>query len=371
MNDLNQDGCDMLAARFMYCACILFALVSLIPSNLASATVSYYESISAIGGAALKDQLHELIDNDRTYSYKQVWNILKDVDQDPNNPANVLTFYHTRSVPKSELTSQTNNGSNTWNREHLWPVSFGFPSKSDVPHNDVHHIRAEDASINNDRGNYSFGSVYDGTEHGEARGNYYNSYRRTWEPSPDRKGDVARALFYMIVRYEGDDHKEPNLEYRSNIPFNGSILELIQWHLDDPVSQEEQIRNSKVFRWQGNRNPFIDYPHWVEAIWGSEEIPVIEAPAPELVRTLALFIDKSDEEAFAAFISNSSLSDNLGKIKYQASLRFRDYKQGLEAQKTFQETLEQESGESFASPEDARAWLRDLVLIHLPNALEP
>ena len=43
---------------------------------------------------------------------------------------------------------------------------------------------------------------------------------------------------------------------------------LLKWHREDPVSAWEIQRNNLVEDKQGNRNPFIDHPSYVDLIWG-------------------------------------------------------------------------------------------------------
>ena len=95
----------------------------------------------------------------------------------------------------------------------------------------------------------------------------------SWEPPESIKGDIARAMFYMDIRYEGD-HDEPDLQLTDNpaeITTEGNkmgrLSTLLNWHLQDPVSPEEKSRNNAVFTHQKNRNPFIDHPEWVTKIW--------------------------------------------------------------------------------------------------------
>ncbi|HPF69022.1 MAG TPA: PKD domain-containing protein, partial [Candidatus Krumholzibacteria bacterium] len=107
-----------------------------------------------------------------------------------------------------------------------------------------------------------------------------------WEVWLDRRGDVARALFYMDVRYEGGNHgitgyAEPDLILTDNLAlieasntgsnestaYMGLLSVLLQWHLQDPVDAKEQARNDAVYGYQGNRNPFIDHPEWVECVF--------------------------------------------------------------------------------------------------------
>lgn len=112
-------------------------------------------------------------------------------------------------------------------------------------------LRPEDVRVNADRGNLDFDS---------------------WQPRDAVKGDVARMLFYMAVRYEGTDGFA-NLELNDSVnngaaPYVGRLSVLKQWSRQDPPDQSEKNRNQLIYdRFQHNRNPFIDHPEWVAAIW--------------------------------------------------------------------------------------------------------
>ena len=89
------------------------------------------------------------------------------------------------------------------------------------------------------------------------------------------KGDIARILFYMDVRYEGGED-EPDLAVTealnnvADVPNIGKLSTLLDWHLQDPVDDFEMSRNEVIYGIQGNRNPFIDHPEYVSILWGSD-----------------------------------------------------------------------------------------------------
>ncbi|MFJ5548032.1 endonuclease I family protein [Streptomyces sp. NPDC093225] len=224
---------------------------------------SYYAAAEGKTGTALKSALHGIIKTQSKISYSAVWDALKNTDQDPNNTNNVILVYSGRSQSKS-----TNGGGvNDWNREHVWAQSHGDFGTSAGPGTDLHHIRPEDVTVNSTRGNKDFDMG--GSAVGEAPGSRTDS--DSWEPRDAVKGDVARMIFYMAVRYEGEDGY-PNLEVNDSIngsvPLHGRLSVLKQWNELDPPDAFEQRRNQVIFdTYQHNRNPFIDHPEWVEAIW--------------------------------------------------------------------------------------------------------
>ena len=94
----------------------------------------------------------------------------------------------------------------------------------------------------------------------------------TFEPPDVAKGDVARAMFYMDVRYAGDTDGEPDLQLVDEVNTSGTQLgklsTLIHWHFQDPPDDFERQRNNLIYtNWQGNRNPFVDHPEWVLKVW--------------------------------------------------------------------------------------------------------
>ncbi|WP_328890793.1 endonuclease I family protein [Streptomyces sp. NBC_00316] len=231
---------------------------------LATLDDTYYRNALGKTGTQLKSTLHSIISVQTKISYSQVWNALKDTDQDPANSSNVILLYTGRSEPKSD-----NGGSvGQWNREHVWAKSHGDFGTVTGPGTDIHHLRPEDVTVNSVRDNKDFdngGSAVSG-----APGNYTDS--DSFEPRDAVKGDVARMILYMAVRYEGDDafaDLEPNDEVdNGSAPHIGRLSVLKQWSQEDPPDTFEKRRNDVIYnQYQHNRNPFIDHPEWVEAIW--------------------------------------------------------------------------------------------------------
>ncbi|MED7953044.1 endonuclease [Streptomyces sp. BE303] len=225
---------------------------------------TYYKNAIGKTGAGLKASLHTIIGTGQTkISYDAVWNALKVLDQDPNNTANVILLYSGTSRAKS-----LNGGSvGNWNREHVWAQSHGNFGTSAGPGTDLHHLRAADVQVNSTRGNKDFDKG--GSAVGGAPGSYTDA--DSFEPRDADKGDVARMILYMAVRYEGDDSwpdLEPNDSINGSTRFHGRLSVLKQWNEQDPPSDFEKRRNQIVFdTYQKNRNPFVDHPEWVAAIW--------------------------------------------------------------------------------------------------------
>ncbi len=263
----------------------------------------YYATVDLTNQAATRQSIHDVIDDHTRFPYTDsstdTWNIINFADEDPNEDKNILDLYRNESYKK------ITGGSGAYNREHSWPKSYGFPDDGtgNYPYTDTHHLFACDSGYNSSRSNKPFRTCDDQcaekpTELNDGRGGGTGEYpgnsnwttgsftQGTWEPWGGRKGDVARAMFYMGVRYEGGTHggtglPEPDLVLTDNealieacntgsneeVAYMGMLSVLLQWHELDPVDSYEIWRNEVVFGYQGNRNPFIDHPEWVRCVY--------------------------------------------------------------------------------------------------------
>lgn len=249
----------------------------------------YYDTAEGKTGDLLKSALHNIIDDHNTYPYSSsgtdVWDILKEADRDPNNPNNVIGIYSGFSM---NAAAEYDNGAG-WSREHVWAKSRGDFGTTQGAGTDLHHLRAEDVSTNGARNNRNFD--YADSYYVDGSGNYSgptlsktSSSEYLWEPRDEVKGDVARMIFYMAVRYEGDSG-DPDLEltetYQSSTetaPVHAKMSTLIAWHELDPVSDAERQRNDIIYSYQQNRNPFIDRPEFACAIFSGCSGPSNSAP---------------------------------------------------------------------------------------------
>jgi endonuclease I len=205
-----------------------------------------------------------------------VWAALTDLDQGATE-GTVRLIYSQRDTPSLPRGTAT-----TWNREHLFPSSRGV-RESGSDYTDVHHLRPADWNVNSARNNLYFGNCDTAQctvpAIAEAASDTAKDSSIFTPPAVDR-GDIARALFYMDVRYSagnngGDDLvltdcPNPDVDDPATTSRDMAFLSvLLQWNTADPVSDEERARNSRVCeRWQGNRNPFVDFPELVPQIFG-------------------------------------------------------------------------------------------------------
>ncbi|MGD9611538.1 MAG: Calx-beta domain-containing protein [Kiritimatiellia bacterium] len=234
----------------------------------------YYLPAYGLEGAAFRQALHDVIDGHQTFSYTPaLWTILQEADECPTNPAQVQLVYMQIGRDKN------NNGAlaGQWNREHVWPQSHGAgnpygsgdPDPSWPSSVDAHHLKPADVVVNSWRGNSDFESG--GTQVAGAPASCRMT-DSTFEPPDASKGDIARILFYMDVRYAGDEENEPDLKLVDAVNTYGAELgrlsTLLAWHLQDPPDEFERRRNDLIYaNWQRNRNPFIDHPEWAFKLW--------------------------------------------------------------------------------------------------------
>jgi len=231
----------------------------------------YYDSLDGLSGAALEQALQDIIADPtivRAQTYTDVIDILKEADQNPENSNQVWLVYTEEGRPKLDFQTGASNVGK-WNREHTFPRSLaGYNSieaddtgdgiaiywtteADSLRHgnSDAHALRAVDGQENSSRGNQHYGQ-YTGPN-----GNL-GSF----------KGDVARSVLYMQIRYNGLSIVNG---YPSTTGQMGDLATILDWHRNDPPDDYEMNRNNIVYNWQFNRNPFIDQPDLVEYIWGT------------------------------------------------------------------------------------------------------
>ncbi|MBK6405913.1 MAG: endonuclease [Holophagales bacterium] len=255
----------------------------------------YWAAVDASNPSDLRTTVHAAIENHVAFPYSagttDTRDILNLADEDPVDTTRILDIYRNASYVK------TPGGDAEYNKEHSWPKSYGFPEESTIPHSDCHHLFASDKPYNSNRGNKPFGTCNSGCtenptllnhEIGGGNGTYPGNSNWTnasvYEVWNHRRGDIARAQLYMDVRYEGGAHavtgaSEPDLVLTDDMSlvvmtssspaYMGKLSTLLQWHLEDPVDDDERARNDVIEAFQGNRNPFVDHPEWVECVFSA------------------------------------------------------------------------------------------------------
>lgn len=200
---------------------------------------NYYLSAQGLSGTTLKSELSRIIASAKSSSYDAAKEILTKADTVPGNTGLLYLIYDSRT------TTAKWDGASTWNREHVWPDS----KLGSAPTGEPHNLRASTVSVNSSRGNLAFVSG-SGT---------YGRVGSGWYPGDTHKGDVARIILYMHVRW--------GLSISSSVI--GDLNMFLRWHQEDPVDAFEINRNNVIYSYVNNRNPFIDHPEFATLIWGS------------------------------------------------------------------------------------------------------
>ena len=247
---------------------LLIAAVTLLSFSGIAQPIGFYNGTESKTGDALKQVLHDKINNHVDFSYNQAKYLINYSDADPDNPMNVILFYS----QISRNASLYGTGAGFINREHVWAKSHGNFSGIRPMDGDALNLRPEDGLVNENRSNLDFDNVQpNGINDAIATSCWYNE--SAYEPGPLTKGQVARILFYMATRYEGTDG-EIDLELVSklnNYPEAkfGNLTTLLEWNKQYPPSAMERQRNERIFRIQQNRNPFVDHPEFADYIWAN------------------------------------------------------------------------------------------------------
>ncbi|AZA77528.1 T9SS C-terminal target domain-containing protein [Chryseobacterium sp. G0186] len=295
----------------------------------AQAPAGYYNSANGLSGAPLKTALSSIISNGHMdKGYGGLWTGYKttDIDKDYENDGSILDIYSEKPTgtdpykytPGSNQCGTYSTEGNCYNREHIVPQSLFNQSAPMV--SDIHFIRATDGKVNGMRSNYPFGKVGSATftsQNGSKLGNSASSgYSGTvFEPIDEFKGDVARMIFYFVTRYQSKLSSFSSGNMLGSSAFPGlqtwELNVLLAWHNQDPVSQAEIKRNNASYSYQGNRNPFIDNPSYVNLIWGSQQ-PTGDTQAP----TTATGLNVSGKTANSISLAWNASTDNVAVTGY-------------------------------------------------------
>ena len=222
-----------------------------------------YSNLSALSGNDLFGALNTLMGNtsrigNSSFSYNSLRDQYKNVDKDLNRSGYIIGYYNGASF------SGVWDSGKTWNREHTWPQSKGADKSIPMGH-DMQSVRPTHTSVNSSRGNDAYGesgSYYDPDEVSINNSYYVSSNLGSY------RGDAARVILYDYIVYgQAGGHQNSlyngNAQLLNKLGTSGvfqSIPVLLKWHMNDPISLTEMVRNDGAQNYQGNRNPFIDYP---------------------------------------------------------------------------------------------------------------
>ena len=239
---------------------------------------NYYNSANGLTGDQLKVALHNIIKGHTSISYAQLWNAFWSTDNKGNgivwdmysdNPNGTPPYiYH---LGDDQCGNYSGEG-DCHNREHSWPSSWF--SDQNTPRTDLHHIFPTDGYVNNRRSNYAFGEVgsaswtsRNGSKLGTCKTPGFTG--TVFEPIDEYKGDFARAIMYMSVRYYSEDGSWGSSDMTTKSEIKPWAIDLLlRWNELDPVSEKEKDRNEVIYNdYQHNRNPFVDHPEYARMIW--------------------------------------------------------------------------------------------------------
>ncbi|MBN2746324.1 MAG: endonuclease, partial [Bacteroidales bacterium] len=271
---------------------LLFNLLFLSTLLFSQIPSGYYDDAIGKSDTALQIALHNIIKGHNGVGYGNVPNHHQTTDKKPNGKVWDMYSDIPGGTPPYQFTFITDKCGNysqegdCYNREHSFPQSW-FGSNEPMQ-SDLFHVYPTDGYVNGKRSNWPFAEVdnptwtsLNGSKLGPSVSAGYSG--TGFEPIDEYKGDFARTYFYMAVRYYSEDNSWDN-----NSMVDGSQLkpwalqQLYLWHLQDTVSQKEINRNDAVYQIQGNRNPFIDRPDWVDSLW-------FPAPPPNGLKELQNF----------------------------------------------------------------------------------
>ena len=246
----------------------------------AVAPSGYYNNAQGKNKGDLLKALEGIVGEHKTISYSGLWDLY--YESDVTADGYIWDMYSTsKYTPGKKQCGNYSSVGDCYNREHSFPKSW-FDDKSPM-YSDAFHLYPTDGKVNGQRSNHPYGECANGTTLasngsvkalGRLGSSTFAGYSGTvFEPADQYKGDFARSYFYMAAAYNSriDEWSSAQLAGNSYPCFSSwSVNLLMKWHREDPVSQKEIDRNEVVYKWQGNRNPFIDHPELAEYVWGTK-----------------------------------------------------------------------------------------------------
>lgn len=306
-----------------------FLFLLLFSAANAQAPATYYNNATG-SGYALKTQLYNIIKDHTVNDYAGLYVTYEtsDIDNFYENDGTVLDMYsenpagtdpYNYTIASTQRCGNYNNEGDCYNREHIIPQSV-FNKESPMV-SDAHFIIPTDGKVNGIRSNYPHAMVVsatlttqNGCKLGESSTSGYTG--PVFEPIDEFKGDIARMYFYFVTRYEN------TVAGYSYAMFNGSthkvfttafLNQLLAWNNQDPVSPKEIARNNAIYARQNNRNPYIDHPEYVAAVWTTE-------PADTEAPTAATNLTVNSTTSNSATLSWAAAADNIGVKGYDLYL---------------------------------------------------
>lgn len=244
--------------------------------GFAQIPTGYYNTAAGLQGEPLRTALYNIINGHSVKDYSTLWGYFQTTDNNggivwdmyTDNPSGTTTY--TYNFGSGQCGNYSGEG-DCFNREHSFPKSW-FNDASPM-YSDLFHMYPTDGWVNGKRSNFPYGEVnsptYTSSNGSKVGSNVFPGYSGTvFEPIDDYKGDFARTYFYMVTRYMNVSSTW-NSDMLTGDNLSGwAKTMLISWDALDPVSQKEIDRNNAIHDIQGNRNPYIDHPHWIDWVFG-------------------------------------------------------------------------------------------------------
>jgi hypothetical protein len=234
--------------------------------------VGYYNSLDGKADVELRQAMQDIIADPsevRAQTYTDIIDILNEADQNPANSNQVWLVYSEEGRAKLDFQTTSDN-QGKWNREHTFPRSrAGFSSIKEDEVADginVFWVTSADSLRHGNSDGHALRAA-DGQENGVRNNQHYGEYIGPAGTLGSFRGDVARSVLYMEIRYNGLEIVNGFPEIDGQL---GDLATLLEWHRNDPPDDFEMNRNNVIYNWQRNRNPFIDQPDLVEYIWGDQ-----------------------------------------------------------------------------------------------------
>ncbi|MCB9284820.1 MAG: endonuclease [Lewinellaceae bacterium] len=241
---------------------LFFALVFFISAHSLSA--QFYQAV--FPGLSDQELLDALVDTYKPYALVNNYTndtLYKRIYLEPGDSLRCIYTGYAVYLPPNQDPSQAAFAANI-NLEHTYPKAMGADVGLAV--DDMHHLFPSRADVNNYRGNLPFGEVNDP----DADYWFYLDQTQTtipgtnidlysevinngmFEPREDKKGNIARAMFYFYTMYK------QQADLANNTFFESQRETLCHWHYDDPVDSLEWARTFLIAGYQeGKPNPFV------------------------------------------------------------------------------------------------------------------
>lgn len=286
----------------------------------------YYKPANGKAGAELKTAMHLIIRNPKVVGYGGLKEAYRTTDVRPDGYLRDWYSNASQYEPGSNFSAGQKEEGLGYNREHLLPQSW-FGKKVDPMYSDITHVVPTDAKLNTQRNDNPLAEVTDDPKQVNTSKNDYSRWgapnknlgapeglTKVFEPNDELKGDIARIYFYMMTCYEDTIASWPWRESRTATyvfdeagtpyePLQPWVMTMfMRWSEQDPVDSMELARNEAVYRVQGNRNPYVDYPGLEDYVWGElREEPFVYGDDSE-----------EEEEPFKSFVTIALNSDFFG-----------------------------------------------------------